>query len=406
MTAAASSFPVQSPASLPGPVSVPELILTPEFELLIACCSEISNDDHAQRAPSIVSDGLDWHKMLLLVEHHRLVPQVYEQLSGHDGVPIEFLESLRKRYLANARQALWFSSELIRIVRAFESRGIAVLPYKGPALAEILYADVTMRQFGDLDFLVNADDVPKAKAALEDLGYRSNLHFTDCEERAYLVSGYEYTFDSTLGRNLVELKWQVLPRFYSVNFDVDAMFRRPANLVVGGHSLRTLGAEDLLLVLCVHAAKHARIQLSWLCEITQLAKQSLDWGVIRQQSKRLGIERIVAVNFLLAHKLLGASLPEMVERSMRNGRAIENLAGKIIPIILENTEFRPESIRYFGLMIKIRERWQDRLRFVWRLAFTSTPREWSTILLPALMFPLYRLVRMWRLAGKLFGSRG
>jgi hypothetical protein len=406
MNAAASSLPVHSPAVAPGPVPVPELIFSPEFELLIACCSEISNRDRAQRVRSIVPSVFDWDEMLRRVEHHRLVPQVYEQLSDCDIVPPKFLEALRERYQTNARQALWFTSELIRIVRDLESRGIAVLAYKGPTLAETLYADVTMRQFGDLDLLVHAADVPKAKVALEDLGYKNNLHFTDREERAYLAAGYEYTFNSALGRNLVELKWQILPRFYSINFNVDAMFRRPANLIVAGHSLRTLGAEDLLLVLCVHAAKHAWLQLSWLCEITQLAKHSLDWGAIEEQNKRLGVERIVAMNFLLAHKLLGAPLPEMVEKSVRNDRAIEIRAGEIMSIILEETEFNPESICYFGLMIRIRERSQDGVKFLWRLAFTSTAGEWSAIRLPGRMFPFYRWVRMWRLAGKLFGPRG
>jgi hypothetical protein len=405
MNATASSFPVPSTVSPAGPVPVPEPISSPEFELLIACCSEISNRERAQRVQSIVSSGFDWDKMLRLVDHHRLVPQVYQQLFEHDRVPPEFIESLRKRYHTNARQALWFTSELIRIVREFESRGIAILPYKGPTLAETLYAGVTMRQFGDLDLLVHAADVPKAKAALEDLGYKSNLHFTDREELAYRASGYEYTFNSTHGRNLVEVKWQILPRFYSINFDVDAMFRRPANLVVGSHSLRTLCAEDLLLVLCVHAAKHAWVQLSWLYEITQLVKHSLNWVAIEEQSEKLGIERIVAVNFLLAHRLLGAPLPEMVEKSVRSDRAIGNLTAEILPIILDGTEFHPESIRYFRLMIKIRERWQDGVRLLWRLAFTSTAGEWSAIQLPAQLFPFYRLARMWRLAGKVFSSR-
>lgn len=402
MNAAASSFPVHSRAQPRGPVPVLELGFVPEFQLLLACCLDTSGTGRSQRVQSTVSAGIDWDKMLRLVEHHRLIPRVYEQLSDHDAVSPQFLKALRTRYQTNARQALWFTSELVRIVAYFESRGIDVLPYKGPALASVLYADVTMRQFGDLDLLVRTADVSKAKAALLDLGYKNNIQFTEREEKAYLTSGYEYTFNSALGRNLVELKWQILPRFYSANFDVDAIFRRAATLSLGGHSLQTLCPEDSLLVLCIHAAKHAWSQLSWLCDITQLAKQPLDWSAMERQTKELGVKRIVAVNFLLAHKLLGVTLPEMVEKSMRNDRAIENLAAEIMPTILEGTEFNTESIRYFRLMMKVRERWQDRMRFLWRLAVTPSAGEWSAVQLPTRMFPFYRLVRMWRLAGKLF----
>jgi len=385
---------------------MPELVLIPEFELLLDCCAELSQSEHRLRIRRIVSDRFDWDKMLRLAEHHRLIPRVYEQLSAFDVVPPKFLETLRTRYQTNARQALWFTSELIRIVADFESRRIQVLPYKGPTLAGILYADVTMRQFGDLDLLVHVADVPKAKATLSDLGYKSSIQFTEREERDYLASGYEYTFDSAHGRNLVELKWQVLPRFYSGNFDVDAMFHKAATVTVGGHALRTLGAEDLLIVLCVHAAKHAWSQLSWLCDLTQLAKQPLDWSAFEKQNKDLGIERIVAMNFLLAHKLLGGPLPEMAEKWVRTDRRIEALAGEIVPIILESTEFNTESIRYFRLMVKLRERWQDRARFLWRLIFTPTAGDWSAVRLPVPLFALYRLVRMFRLCGKLLDLRG
>jgi hypothetical protein len=403
MNAAASSFSEISPT--PGPIPVPAEADNPEFELLLACCSDISDAERERRTRKSVSERFDWDGLLRLAEHHRLIPRVYEQLSANAGAPPEFLRALRNRYQTNARQALWLTSELIRIVADFESRGIEVLPYKGPALAEILYADVTMRQFGDLDLLVRPVDVSRSKAALVDLGYTGNTQFTEREEQAHLASGYEYTFDSSLGRNLVELKWQILPRFYSANFDVDAMFHRASTTNVAEHSLPTLCAEDLLIVLCVHAAKHAWVQLSWICDIAQLAKQPLDWGVIEKQSKELGIERIVAVNFLLIHKLLGSTLPEMVEKSLRTDREIDTLVAEIMSIISVSTEFNTESIRYFRLMMRVRERWQDRVRFLWRLAFTSTAGEWSAIRLPAQLFPLYRLVRMWRLAGKVFSSK-
>jgi hypothetical protein len=408
MNAAASSFPEPSsaPSSTPGPEPVLDLVFIPEFQMLLDCCSKISERERTERIQRLVSGGFDWDEMLRLAQHHRLVPRVYEQLSGFDAVPLKFLEKLRVRYQANARRALWFTGELIRIMTHFESRGIPALPYKGPTLAETLYADVTTRQFGDLDLLVHATDVPKAAAALFDLGYKSSFPLTERQQRDYLASGYEYTFNSTQGRNLVELKWQILPRFYSIEFAVEAMVDRAAVVSLGGQELRTLCAEDLVIVLCVHAAKHAWSQLSWLCDLTQLAKQTLEWNAIEKQSTDLGIERIVAVNFLLAHKLLGAWLPELVEKSIARDRSIEVLAGEILPIIAESKEYNTESMGYFRLMMKLRERSRDRIRFLWRLACTPTAGDWAAVRLPAPLFPLYRLVRMFRLGGKLLGRRG
>jgi hypothetical protein len=172
-------------------------------------------------------------------------------------------------------------------------------------LAERLYSNVAQRQFFDLDPLVRVRDVTAIRSALAELGYEPALHLTQAAERAYIKSGYEYTFDSAQGRNLVEIKWQVLPRFYSIGFKVDNFFERAVEIDVAGHRVRTLCDQDLMLVLYVHAAKHGWRQISWLCDITQLARsRALDWKALREQAEKLGITRIVAVSFLLSHKFI------------------------------------------------------------------------------------------------------
>jgi len=48
----------------------------------------------------------------------------------------------------------------------------------------------------------------------------------------------------------------------------------------------------------------------------------------------------------------------------------------------------------------LRERWADRLRFLARLTFTLGPGEWEAVRLPKVLFPLYRVVRLARLASR------
>jgi hypothetical protein len=163
--------------------------------------------------------------------------------------------------------------------------------------------------------------------------------------------------------------------------------------------LRTLCDQDLMLVLCVHTAKHGWMQLSWLCDIAQLARsRALDWKALRERAQALGIARIVAVSFLLSHKLLATALPAQLD--VQNDPAAEALAQRILCQIVGDSEFDPESVGYFRLMMDLRERRRDRVSFAWRLLVTPSAGEWSAIRLPALLFPLYRVVRMFRLAGR------
>jgi hypothetical protein len=173
-----------------------------------------------------------------------------------------------------------------------------------------------------------------------------------------------------------------------------------------GHPLRTLCREDLLLVLCVHAAKHVWVQLSWLCDLAQLAKSPrLDWNAIQHEASRLGIERILSLNLLLAHKLLATTLPPQVQKRLQDDPSTTVLADEILRIIETSTHYNTESISYFRLMMRIRERWQDQARFLWRLVFTPSVSEWSAVQLPKCLQPLYRLVRLSRLAKRL-GAAG
>ena len=400
--------------------------------------------------------------MLRLVDHHRVVPQVYAALAAlqHD-IPADQFAALRSRYQDNARKTFWFTAELQRVTSHLESAGIKTLPHKGPALALALYGEVTRRQFSDLDFLILREDMPKAKATLLGLGYLCGPDLRQNNEQAYIDSGCGYVFHSPAGRNLLDLQWRIVPHFYSIDFDESGFFDRAEeidlemddgrprpssyatteqplvlsnsgeaaaecsprtkpwlktetlfsssgakdDLRLGfGHRVRTLCSEDLLLVLCVHAAKHAWVQLSWLCDIAQLMSSKLDWNSVQNEARRLGIERIVGVNLYLAHKLLTAPLPLQIKKRLQEDSSTVTLANEVARIIERSTNYDTDAMPYFRLMLRLRERWQDRAHFIWRLAFTPSVSEWNTIRLPRALHPLYRLVRLFRLGYRLMSA--
>ncbi len=378
--------------------------------MILTCCGDVCNSEaprgeFSTRVQHIVQTaGFDWNRLLRLAQQHGVLPLVYRRLStamsASHSAP---LIALRQEDSLNAHRALWLAVELLNIHRHLATRGLEVLPYKGPILAETLYGNVALRQFSDLDFLVRPRDVLAVRSALGELGYTSRLQLTPAAERAYLKSGYEYTFDSPQGQNLVEIKWQVLSRFYSIEFEVEDLFNAAVEVDLSGHKLRTLSDQDLMLVLCVHAAKHGWRQISWLCDITQLAQsRTLDWEGLGIQAGKLGIARIVAVSFLLAQKSLGTSLPEQLEA--QSDPSVEPLAQKILQQIVGGDEFDSESVSYFRLIMDLRERRRDRASFAWRLWVTPSTGEWSAVRLPTALFPLYRAVRMFRLAGRMISS--
>ena len=372
---------------------------TPEFDSLCTCCAEIAQDERKRRLRELLRQPMDWEHLLEAADHHGVVPRVYEQLRGMEqSLPSAALQAIALLYQSNLQRTLWLTRELGRILAHFAKHGIPALPYKGPVLAESLYGDVAARQFSDLDILVRVDDVRRTKQALLELGFKPELTLTPPQQLSYLRSGYELSFDSATTRNLLELQWQILPRFYAVSFDIEALFNRALPQRIADISIRSLCAEDLLLVLAVHAGKHAWIQLSWLCDVMQLSrKPSLNWDLVWKEAGRLGVRRIVVVTFLLAHHLLGSPLPP----TMPPDPDAESLAEEITPLIEASRHFDTEALGYFRLIARTRERRRDQCRFWWRLATTPSVGEWNAVRLPSPLFPLYRVIRPLRVARRL-----
>ena len=379
-----------------------------EWSLQLAACSVSPTVKHPSKERldelrTLLQRPVRWKSLFALAEKHGTLPLLYTSLSGvEEAVPAEEMRRLKQSYQTNLHKALLLSREQIRIVRSLTERGIEVMPYKGLALAEILYDDIALRQSGDIDLLIRPQDLARVRDAVSELGYRPQLDFSEAEERAYLKSGYECAFDGEAGPNLLELQWAIQPRFYSVDFDMDGLFKRAVTIPVAGHPMKTPSPADLLLVLSVHAAKHVWGRLVWLCDIAQFVRRpELDWEWIGAQARRLGVERIVRVTMLLANRLLGVEIPAEARNHLGEESRELALVEEILPSIFTGEGYGTESLAYFRLMMRLRERRGDRLRFMQRLVLTPGPGEWKAVRLPRPLFGLYRLVRLSRLAARL-----
>jgi hypothetical protein len=391
---------------MPGPSPT----LEAEWSLLRTACAQIPRQEKTDRIRLQSRQAIRWPLLFELAERHGVQPLLYQALVDvEDAVPRDARPAIEQRYQSNLHKALFLSRELIRIVDRFSALGIEVMPYKGLALSEQIYRDIALRQAGDIDLLIRSRDLPRVRDAVSELGYTPHLAFSAAEERAYLQSGYEYAFDGAAGPNLLEVQWAIQPSFYGIDFDMPGMFQRATTITVAGHPMKTLRIEDLFLVLSAHAAKHVWGRLVWLCDIARIMSvPTLDWSWIASQAKELGIVRIVRVTMLLANWLLDAAIPSGAQETLPEDPAtntrVNDLADEIQTHIASETSYNVESLPYFRLMMRLRERPSDRRRFLQRLVLTPGPGEWQAVRLPERLFPLYRLVRLSRLAARFVRS--
>lgn len=388
--------------------------LEAEWSLLLTACSEIPTQEKPARLRRLLREPIRWKLLFDMAERHGTQPLLYQalveiDLKLEDAVPREQISLIEQSYQTNLHKALFLSRELIRIVDRMSALGIEVMPYKGLALAELIYGDIALRQAGDIDLLIHPQHLPRIRDAVQELGYTPHLKLSEPQERAYLQSGYEYAFDGEAGPNLLEVQWAIHPRFYAIDFEMQELFRRAITVTVAGHPMRTPSPEDLLLVLSAHAAKHVWGRLVWLCDIARLMSlPTLNWNWIATQAQALGIVRILRVTMFLANRLLSTVIPPAAQASLPEETATAavtiSLANEIQAHLATESAYNVESSDYFRLMMRLRERPADRRRFLQRLIFTPGPSEWQAVRLPEPLFPLYRLVRLSRLAARLVRS--
>lgn len=387
------------------------------FELLCALTSAEMIPERRERIANWNLSALDWSEVLRLAEYHGVLPLAARNLiellclesgrvkDGH-GLPPEVERLLRSAYEANLRRSLWFAAELARIMQHFERRQLRALPYKGPVLAQSFYRDLGLRSFSDLDFLISPVDFERAKQALAEIGYGPSAVLTRAVERFWLRTGYERSFDSAAGKNLVELQWALLPHFYAVDLRVEDLLARAGKTVVGEREVPCLSPEGSLLVLCLHAAKHLWTRLIWLSDIAETLRshsgaQSIDYSLVFSRARSLGIARILGLSFWLVKNVLRSEIPKSAEEMITADPRVPTLGSEFAERLARGATYNFESTEYFRLILKLRERQGDRLRYLWRLIWTPGAGEVAAVRLPEALFPLYRIVRIGRLLRKL-----
>jgi hypothetical protein len=381
---------------------LPKNPAAPEWNLVLAASAPEPREKDLNRIRLLLEQPPDWDAVLRLADQHGTSSLLFQNMAGvSDLVPQAALVSLRRLYERNIHKSLFLTRELLRILECLDGLGVEVIPYKGVVLSEAYYGDAALRQSGDMDLFVQEQDVRRIQSAVRDLGYTARVSIPDDAEADYIASGYESTFDSAAGKNLLELQWALQPRYYAVDFDMDGLFERAVTVSLAGRLVKTPSAEDLLVVLSLHAAKHVWGRLIWLCDIAQILKRdNLNWDWVQLEAQELGVERILHITLLLAKRLLGSTIPEAIEAAIFTDGAAQGLAEQIVVSVAAGVSYEEEKLSYFRLMMRLRERRADRVRFIARLAFTPGPGEWEAIRLPRILFPLYRVVRLGRLAAR------
>jgi hypothetical protein len=321
---------------------------------------------------------------------------------GSGDVPPEVLDRLRQSFLENNLQNLFKTGELLKVLDVLGAHGIAAIPYKGPTLAALAYGNLALREFDDLDLLIPESDILRARDLLIAQGFRPGYTLTRAQEAASLKSTRQLHVVSADGL-LVELHAGVAYRDFGFRLDPEGLWQRLEPVSLLGKEVLTFSAEDLLLILCAHGAKHCWVSLGWVCDISEFIRrrgEKIRWDVVMGQAREQHAVRLLLLGLALAGGLLQAPVPDGVGAMVRADPVIPGLVEQVCRWLFRETNGLPGLLERARFFLQARERFRDGARFCLSLALVPQISDWEVLSLPSYISFIYILIRPMRLASK------
>jgi hypothetical protein len=342
-----------------------------EAETLVTCLRCCRHPNAATAIGHAWLKKVDENGLLDLARRHKVLPLLDQSLhqAGAAGLSTptrqlldDQIQTLRTR---NTHMAL----ELIRLLDLLQQRGVRVVPFKGPVQAAALYGDLSLRQFADLDILVPLQQVLKARDILVSAGYKPDTKLAGSALSHYLRERHHFCLVGTENQIPIELHWRFVQECYACPLEKGAFWKRLVPLSFEGTTVPGLPAEEWLILLCLHGAKHNWQTLGLVCDLDALlrARPNLDWDCLGLLATALGARRMINLGLILARNLLGARLPPEVGQRASRDSTSQLLARQITAGLLGRIPDMPSSAYQWVFYLQTRERWHDRVEACLRL---------------------------------------
>jgi hypothetical protein len=347
---------------------------SPAFRLMIATSWLAPAGWQEQQEEAIreaLRAGLDWIEYLRLVDRHRTPALSWAALKRVPGleIPEPARRELQKRSDACRMQAVRYCIMLAEVLRGFNRAGIPVMPFKGPTLSLDLYGDVGLRQSKDLDLAVTLEDVSRAQACLESMGWRVDSGYfplTPRQWEGFLRHEFHIGFVHSSGGGGLELHWR---NHGDAPGQAGAQWARNVPSEWQRCSYLAMTSIDLVLYLCSHGGRHAWIRAKWLGDMARIrAEGRVDWAAALDQARKTGQERPMLAALRLLKDVYGLPVPELPGDPWKNlppfliGSPLHALKVAEDPASRGSLALLRDGIRlnrYDGLVLLPHRTWRD-----------------------------------------------
>src|SRR5579884_1766604 len=337
--------------------------LSPEHRVLLQI---------ARGEPGQLSENLNRDFLIAEANRHGMMPQ---------------LRLDDEWYRANARKNFIATNSAVRAVDILSGGNVSAIVFKGPALAQELYGDFTLRQYIDIDILVRVDDFEPAIELLKRTGYRALYNVREDLERRLIRSSNVFGCRDSSGVH-IELHRDFFPAKYRLPINSEKLWETVHCVSLLGRPVRTLPHEWNLLELGLHSLKHHYFKLEWFASVDRLSRAYNGvQGLTRELARSLNCAPLFELSLEITKSVL-AGFRTRDKLHQRVFHSVWSPPGTMSPF---------EFCRFvWSLPRDIR----SKLSISAATVFEPTSLEFEEPSLPRLLNSLYPLMRLVRLSRK------
>jgi len=348
--------------------------------------------------------------IISLLSSNNIVPQTFYTLSLKHGVlPLiyhslkelpnkntkikELLELFQPKYIQIAQKNIFMSAELIRIQKSFHSAKIKALGFKGPLLAQFAYQDITLRQFNDLDILIEVDFFEDAVRILKQLGYKPSYDLNEKQLKHFLRTSHEYTMIHPNKHIVVELHWRLSSEDFLVSFDTVDLFKDMYSIDLNGYRFNSFQPEVLFVYLSVHGTKHYWERLEWLCDLAYMINTyEIQWNRVIAIATQTKSKKIILTTLYLLKLLYDIEIPKEIQTLFKKTKGIKTLSMRLEKDFLSQFEDPKHTKKLSSIQLELIEEPQHKLDYLLAF-FKPTQLDYLSINLPKGLHFLYYIIR-------------
>ncbi len=376
--------------------------LSEDIKLIIECCKTEKNYTLIE---NIVPQIKDWDKFINLSYSHGVFPLVYHTLKEfQDQISIQVLAKLKSINLDIAKQNMLMTSELIRVMKLLEENSIEALAFKGPILSHMAYRDITLRQYVDLDILIDEKDLEKASEVLIKNQFKNFYSIGLLKNKSYIDSDNDFSF-FTPSNIHIELHWKLFREKIAKEINISNILQLKQNIIINKDKITTLSNEILLVYLCIHGSKHLWERIEWIVDIHKIIESNIiiKWEEVLKLSKEIKSDLSLFLGLNLSKQLFNTSYPENIELYISD-KKIDKLTSKALnflnkKLILSENYKKYQEVSFF--QIYLTEGFFEKVKQLKFIYFSITKNDYQSFPLPSYLNILHYIIKPFRVFFKI-----